>query len=174
MAVTPAVQEFLRHANVAYTTFHHPPAFTATDEAAVTHTPALRWAKTVACFADGRPILAVVPSHFVVDLQRLAEVASAVSVRLAREDEFKSLFPECEPGAMPPFGPLYHQRVFLEARLAMEQVLVFHAGTHRDAVRMHVADFVDLVGPVMARFSGPRNKPCESCASAGGNRKTAR
>ena len=85
------------------------------------------------------------------------QVASALSVRLAREDEFKSLFPECEPGAMPPFGPLYHQRVFLEARLAMEQVMVFHAGTHRDAVRMHVADFVDLVGPVMARFGGPRH-----------------
>jgi Ala-tRNA(Pro) deacylase len=163
MAVTPAVQEFLRRSNVAYTTFHHPPAFTAADEAAVTHTPAVRWAKTVACFADGRPILAVVRAHFLVDLQRLAQVASAVSVRLAREDEFESLFPGCEAGAMPPFGPLYHQRVFLETTLAMEQVMVFHAGTHRDAVRMHVADFVDLMGPVMARFGEPVDKPYETC-----------
>jgi len=84
MAVTPAVQEFLRQSNVAYTTFHHPPAFTAAEEAAVTHTPAVRWAKTVACFADGRPILAVVPSHFLVDLQRLRADYASRDGRLAR------------------------------------------------------------------------------------------
>jgi Ala-tRNA(Pro) deacylase len=155
VAITPAVHEFLRRSNVAYTAFPHRPAFTAAEEAAVTHTPGFRWAKTIACFADGRPILAVVPAHFLVDLTRLASVADATDVRLAREDELEWLFPECEAGAMPPFGPLYHQRVFLEAALALEPVIAFHAGTHRDAVRMHVEDFVNLVRPVMARFGEP-------------------
>jgi Ala-tRNA(Pro) deacylase len=155
MAITPAVHEFLRQTNVAYSAFPHPPAFTAAEEAAVTHTPGLRWAKTVSCFADGRPILAVVPAHFFVNLTRLTEVADAATVRLAREDELKGLFPECEAGAMPPFGPLYHQRVFLDTTLALEPIIAFHAGTHRDAVRMHVDDFVDVVQPVMARFGEP-------------------
>jgi len=155
MAVTPAVQEFLRQSNLAYTVFPHRPAFSAAEEAAVTHTPGVRWAKTVACFADGRPILAVVPAHYLVDLERLAKVASVEHVRLAREDELAWLFPECEAGAMPPFGPLYHQRVYLESALALEPVIAFHAGTHRDAVRMHVQDFVELVQPVMARFGEP-------------------
>src|SRR6266545_167684 len=123
MAITPAVQEFLRQSNVAYTVFPHRPAFTAAEEAAVTHTPGVRWAKTIACFADSQPILAVVPAHFLVDVVRLAEVAGAEHVRLARKDELEWLFPECEPGAMPPFGPLFHQRVFLETALAMEPVI---------------------------------------------------
>jgi Ala-tRNA(Pro) deacylase len=155
MAITPAVHEFLRQTNVAYSAFPHPPAFTAAEEAAVTHTPGVRWAKTVSCFADGRPILAVVPAHFFVNLTRLAEVADAATVRLAREDELTGLFPECETGAMPPFGPLYHQRIFLDTTLALEPIIAFHAGTHRDAVRMHVDDFVDVVRPVMARFGEP-------------------
>lgn len=155
MAITPAVHEFLRQSNVAYAAFPHRPAFTASEEAAVTHTPGVRWAKTIACFADGHPILAVVPAHFLVDLRRLADLADATHVRLAREDELAWLFPECEAGAMPPFGPLYHMRVFLEATLALEPVMAFHAGTHRDAVRMHVDDFVNLVGPVMGRFGEP-------------------
>ena len=155
MAITPAVHEFLRQTNVAYSAFPHPLAFTAAEEAAVTHTPGVRWAKTVACFADGRPILAVVPAHFLVNLTRLAEVADAATVRLAREDELEDLFPECEAGAMPPFGPLYHQRVFLDTTLALQPIIAFHAGTHRNAVRMHVDDFVDVVQPVMARFGEP-------------------
>jgi Ala-tRNA(Pro) deacylase len=116
MAITPAVHEFLRQSNVAYSAFPHPPAFTAAEVAAVTHTPGIRWAKAVACFADGHPILAVVPAHFFVNLTRLAEVADAAIVRLACEDELTGLFPECETGAMPPFGPLYHLRVFRTRR----------------------------------------------------------
>jgi Ala-tRNA(Pro) deacylase len=155
MAVTPAVQEFLRKSNVAYTVFPHRAAFTAAEEAAVTHTPGFRWAKTVSYFADGRPILAVVPAHYLVDQERLAQVADAGVVRLTREDELEWLFPECEPGAMPPFGPLYRQQVYLDAALALEPIIAFHAGTHTDAIRMHVDDFVTLVAPVMAKFGEP-------------------
>jgi len=155
MAVTPAVQEFLRQSNVAYTVFPQRPAFSAAEEAAVTHTPGFRWAKTVSCFADGRPILAVVPAHYLVDQEQLAQVADAGIVRLAREDELDWLFPDCEPGAMPPFGPMYRQQVFLERSLALEPVIAFHAGTHSDAIRMHVEDFIKLVRPVMARFGEP-------------------
>jgi len=77
MAITPAIHEFLRQTNVAYSAFPHRSAFSAAEEAAVTHTPGVRWAKTVACFADGHPILAVVPAHFRVNLTRLAELADA-------------------------------------------------------------------------------------------------
>jgi Ala-tRNA(Pro) deacylase len=153
MAVTPAVHEFLRQSNVAYTIFPHRPAYTAAEEAAATHTPGERWAKTVACFANGRPVLAVVPAQCLVDLAELADILGAVDIRLAREDELEWLFPDCEPGAMPPFGPLYHQRVVLDSALAMEPVMVFHAGTHRDAIRMHVSDFVMICRPIMGRVA---------------------
>jgi len=155
MAVSPTIQEFLRRSNVAYSVLPHAPAYTAQEEAAVTHTSGWRWAKSVVCFVDGEPVQAVVPAHFVVNLDRLAMIAGASSIRLAREDELQWLFPECEAGAMPPLGPLYRQRVFLDSSLALEPSIAFNAGTHRDAVRMRVQDFVMVARPTIGRFGEP-------------------
>ena len=120
MPVTASVQEFLRCANVAYSVLPHTPAYTAQDEAAVTHTPGRDWAKAVVFFADGEPIQAVVPADRLVDLDRLAMLAGAGELRLASEDELTWLYPDCERGAMPPLGPLYKQRVFVDQLLAAE------------------------------------------------------
>jgi Ala-tRNA(Pro) deacylase len=153
--ITSSIQEFLGRSNVPYAVFPHPPAYTAQEEASVTHTSGQRWAKSVACFADGIPVLAVVPAHCLVDLERLADIVDATSVRLATEDELQWLFMDCEPGAMPPLGPLYHQRVFLDSSLALGTTMSFNGGTHKDAIRMRVEDFIDLTAPVMGRFAVP-------------------
>jgi len=155
MSVTASVHEFLRNANVAYTVFPHPAAYTAQEEASVTHTSGWRWAKAVVCFADGEPVQAVVPAHYIVDLERLAVVANATSVRLAHEGELQWLYPDCEAGAMPPLGPLYRQRVFLDSSLALEPTIAFNGGTHRDAIRMRMEDFILIAQPVMGRFGEP-------------------
>jgi hypothetical protein len=52
MAVSASVQEFLRQSHVGYAVFPHAPAYTAQEEAAVTHVPGRAWAKPVVCFAD--------------------------------------------------------------------------------------------------------------------------
>ena len=153
MAVTATLQEFLRRSNVAYTVFPHPAAFTAQEEAAVTHTPGRDWAKAVSCFADGEPILAVVPADLHVDLVRLARLAGAEDVRLAREDELDWLYPDCERGAMPPLGPLYRQPVFVDAALADEEEIVFNGGTHVDAIAMAYDDFASLARPTVGHFA---------------------
>lgn len=155
MSVTPSIQEFMRQANVAYTVFPHAAAYTAQEEASVTHTSGWRWAKSVVCFIDGEPVQAVVPAHYLVNLDRLALVANATTIRLAREDELPWLFPECEAGAMPPLGPLYRQRVFLDSSLATEPTIAFNGGTHRDAIRMRTSDFISIAHPVMGRFGEP-------------------
>ena len=156
MAVTASVQEFLRQANVAYTVFPHLPAYTAQEDAAVTHIPGRDWAKAVICFADNEPIQAVVPADLVVNLDRLAALAGAGTMRLAREDELAWLFPDCERGAMPPLGPLYKQRVFVDDRLAAERQIVFNAGTHADAVRMRYEDFAAITRPIVGSFAQRR------------------
>jgi Ala-tRNA(Pro) deacylase len=153
MAVVPTLQEYLRRSNVAYTVFPHPAAFTAQEEAAVTHTPGRDWAKVVACFADGEPILAVVPADLHVDLVRLARLAGADDVRLAREEELDWLYPDCERGAMPPIGPLYRQPVFVDSALAAEEEIVFNGGTHVDAIAMTYEDFALLARPTVGRFA---------------------
>ena len=153
MSVTLAVQDFLRRANVPYTVFPHVPAYTAQTEAAVTRIPGRAWAKAVVCFADGRPIQAVVAADCLVDLDRLAVFAGASEIRLAREDELDWLFPDCERGAMPPFGPLYKQAVFVDEALSSEVRIAFNAGTHGDAIEMRFEDFAAIARPVIGRFA---------------------
>ena len=80
-------------------------------------------------------------------------VLGASAVRLAREDEFATLYPDAEPGAMPPLGPLYGQRVIVDEQLTMNADIVFDAGTHSDAIRMSYPDFERLVGPIVGDFA---------------------
>jgi len=133
----------------------HRLAYTAQEEAAVIHIPGRDWVKVVTCFVDGRPIEAVVPAPMVVNLDALLELAGGCVIRLAREDELTRMYPGCEPGAMPPFGPLYGQSVFVDVTLAREPVLVFNAGTHTEAIGMRWADIAASVRPIVGRFAEP-------------------
>ncbi len=153
MAATSAIHEFLREAHVAYTVLPHRPAYTAQEEAAAMHVPGRDWAKVVICFVDGEPIQAVLSAPLVVNLDRLLELAGGDEIRLAREEELRRLFPDSEPGAMPPFGPLYGQQVFADVALAAEPEVVFNAGTHTEAIRMRWADFAASVRPIVGRFA---------------------
>jgi Ala-tRNA(Pro) deacylase len=147
------IHEFLREAHVPYTVVPHRPAFTAQEEAAATHVPGRDWAKVVACVIDGSPVEAVVPAPSYVNLERLRELAGGNAIRLAHEEELRRLFPDCELGAMPPFGPLYGQTVYVDAALASEERIVFNAGTHRDAIAMRWNDFVKMVNPIVGKFA---------------------
>ena len=155
MPSTSSIHEFLREAHVAYTVVPHSPAFTAQEEAAATHVPGRDWAKVVICLMDGEPIQAVLPAPLTVNLTRLLAFAGGSEIRLAQEEELRRLFPECEPGAMPPFGPLYGQPVFADVALAAEPEIVFNAGTHTEAIRMRWADFAASVRPIVGKFAEP-------------------
>ncbi len=153
MAIPASVSRFVADGGVPFTMLHHPPAFTAQREAAAAHVPGREWAKTVVCMADGRPLLVVLPAHYKVDLHALKAVADAGEVRLATEREFAAFYPECETGAMAPLGPLYGQPVFVDQSLTTDPEIVFHAGTHTDAIRMRYSDFVKLVHPIAGAFA---------------------
>jgi Ala-tRNA(Pro) deacylase len=153
MAIPASIERFVRESGVSYTPIHHRVAFTAQEEAAATHVPGMEWAKTVVCIADGKPILAVLPAHYRLDLYALRTLIGATSVRLAAEHEFSGLYPDCETGAMVPFGTLYHQQVFVDESLAADPYVVFNAGTHVDAMRMKFADFAHLTRPLFGRIA---------------------
>lgn len=153
MAGTSSIHRFLHDAQVPYNVMPHPPAFTAQEEAAATHVPGRNWAKVVVCFVDGRAVEVMLPATALVDLQRLLELAGGEAIRLANEAELRQLFPECEPGAMPPFGPLYHEPVFADVALAGEEEIAFNGGTHNEAIAMRWADFARTVRPIVGRFA---------------------
>lgn len=155
MAIASALREYLTSEDVSYVAFTHPVAFTAQEEAARAHVPGWAWAKIVVCFADDEAIQAVLPAPMNVDLGRLRALAHAAVLRLAREDEMAGLYPGCEPGAEPPFGPLFHQRVFVDERLAETEEVVFNGGTHRDAIRMGYRELVEMTNAIVGRFGRP-------------------
>jgi Ala-tRNA(Pro) deacylase len=154
--IPSSIADYLERNHARYTVMPHPEAFTAQEEAAAAHVPGNEWAKAVVCFADDQPILAVLPASCAVDLDRLQHSVNAHSIRLAKEAEFARLYQDCEPGAMPPFGPLYGQRVFVDRRLTADPEVVFSGGSHHDAIRMPYREFERLAQPVVAEFaSGP-------------------
>jgi len=155
MAIAESISDFLKRERVPYTLFVHRAAYTAQHEAEVSHIQGRHWAKIVVCFADSEPIQAVLPAHLMVDLERLAALAQAHEVRLAREAEIWGMYPECELGAMPPFGPIYKQRVFVDRSFVGDPEMVFNAGTHTDALCMHYNDFAEIVRPTVGTFAKP-------------------
>jgi Ala-tRNA(Pro) deacylase len=153
MAIPASISSYLEQHGVNFSVVHHPLAYTAQEEAALAHVPGHEWAKAVVCIVDGEPTLAVLPADRVVNFDRLRRVCGARDARLASEAELRPLYADCEVGAMPPLGPLYKQRVVVDASLAADPEIVFNAGSHRDAIRMRYQDFEELVKPTVGEFA---------------------
>jgi Ala-tRNA(Pro) deacylase len=152
MALLACITEVLERERMPYVAFWHPPAYTALEQAALSHIPGRCAVKVVVCIADERPLQAIVPAHYRVDLDRLRQIAGAATIRLANEEEIGALYPEFEIGAAPPFGTIYGHRVFVEQCFVGEPEMVFDAGTHTASICMHYFDFADLVKPTVATF----------------------
>jgi Ala-tRNA(Pro) deacylase len=144
--------EFLNAHNVKYVTITHSPAFTAQEIAASAHIPAKELAKTVMVNIDGKMAMAVLPASSKVNLEGLKNAAGAKTAELASEDEFQRAFPDCDIGAMPPFGNLYGMEVFASEALAQDEEIAFNAGSHVELVRLAYKDFERQVRPRVAKF----------------------
>ncbi|HXX37859.1 MAG TPA: YbaK/EbsC family protein [bacterium] len=147
------LQEYLGRAGVAYEVTHHPPRNTAQGLAQVEHIPGRFVAKVVMVFADAQLLMIVAPATSHVDLTWVREATGALRVRLAQEYEFCNYFPDCEIGAMPPFGHLYGLPVLVDTALTRDPVIMFNAGDHRQTITMTYADFARLEQPRVGIFA---------------------
>ena len=93
------------------------------------------------------------PAPYQVVLEKAGKVLGAEEARLAEEEEFEGAFPDCEVGAMPPFGNLYDLPVYVEEALAEDETIFFRAGTHTDTMSVRYVDFEQLVEPTVAEFA---------------------
>lgn len=150
------LRDFLDRQQVKYMVFSHTLAYTAQGVAAVSHVSGKELAKTVIIKLDGEFAMAVVPAARHVDLPLLKTVSGARTVELATEQEFKDKFPDCETGAMSPFGNLYGMPVYADERIAATKEITFNAGTHRDLVRMHWEDLERMVHPKIANITSSK------------------
>lgn len=147
------LERYLGDQQIAYQIQHHPLAFTAQKIAEYEHISGKQVVKSVIVHADGKPALLVLSAASRVDLNKVQEHLGAQEVRLAREDEFRMLFPDCEVGAMPPFGNLYNIPIYVEKDLARQETIVFPIGTHTETMSLKYEDFERLAQPTVCEFA---------------------
>lgn len=155
MATPLWIQKLLRASGIRFEERHHPEAFTAQTVAHEEHISGHRMAKVVVVIADGQPVELVLPASRQLDFERVATVLHAHDVRLAREEEMKTVFADCEVGATPALRHWKGVDVLMDRSLDVEGDILFQAGTHQDAIRLNFRDWFELVQPRVAVFARP-------------------
>lgn len=150
------LKEFLDKLNIHYLSIPHSTAYTAQGIAAVTHISGKELAKTVIVKLDDELVMAVLPASHQVDLDMLKAATGTKTAATASEREFREKFPDCETGAMPPFGNLYDMKVFVEESLTKDTEIAFNAGSHNELIRLAFADYLRAVNPVVLKFTSMR------------------
>jgi len=147
------LKEFLDEKKIKYVAIKHSSAYTAQEIAASAHIPGKDVAKTVIIKIDGKMAMAVLPASYKVSFDHLKEALGVNEVRLAYEQEFMDKFPDCEVGAMPPFGNIYGMEVFVAESLSEEEEIAFNACSHTELIKMKFSDFEKLVKPKRINFT---------------------
>ena len=146
------LKAFLDKQAVKYVSIQHSTAYTAQEIAALAHVSGRDFAKTVIVLIEGETAMVVLPANRQLVISELREMLDISHVRLASESEFKDVFPDCEIGAMPPFGNLYKMKTYVTANLADEPEIAFNAGTHTEIIKLSYLDFERLVNPTVLDF----------------------
>ena len=147
------IKEFLDEHSIKYTIIKHSSEYTAQEISASAHISGKELAKTVVIKIDGKMAMAVLPASYKISFDELKEALGVEKVRLAYEQEFIDKFPDCEVGAMPPFGNIYGMEVYVAESLTDDEEIVFNACLHTELIRMKYKDFEELVKPKRMKFS---------------------
>ena len=143
------LKNYLDQNKVHYVSVNHSPAYTAQEIAKRTHIKGSQLAKTVIVTIDGAMSMIVLPASSRIRWDRFIKSMGTDFIALADEDEFQDRFPNCEVGAMPPFGNLFGMTVFLCDELAKNDEIAFSAGSHSEILKMKFEDYQALVEPVI-------------------------
>jgi Ala-tRNA(Pro) deacylase len=163
---TMRVSQFLSDQQITFEEMVHPPAFTSQKLARFLHISG-RWVmKSILLKGSHGFLLAVLPAPQLIDLPRLSAHFGG-PVRLATVAELTEHFPDCEWGAVMPFGQLYGLRTILEATIPFDATIVFEAQRHALAIRMQCRDFVMLEHPERVHFARNRVRPDQPRPCAG-------
>ena len=147
MSISKKLTEMLDEKNVDYEVLHHPVTYTAQETAASVHRPGREVVKSVILTDGADYVMAVVDAPHQVDLDKFSRLSGMKNPSLTGENKIRELFPDCEPGAMPPFGNLYDIQVYVDSHLEADDTITFNAGSHFEAIRMKFLDFKDICEP---------------------------
>jgi len=153
MAILKKLKAYLEKNQVRYELGVHEMLYTAQEIAATLHVPGKELAKVVMVTADGKMVMLVLPASYRVETKKLKKVLKCKRLGIAKEKDFEEVFPDCEVGAMPPFGNLYNLEVWVDRVLAEDEFVVFQAGSHVETLKIRYNDYARLVNPKAGDFS---------------------
>jgi prolyl-tRNA editing enzyme YbaK/EbsC (Cys-tRNA(Pro) deacylase) len=108
---------------------------------------------------NGLPASAIVPEGYELGPARLSQALAGARVEPMLESELDAIFPETEIGCMGPFESPFGTTVYLDENLLQFPTLVFCpkmlSGKKGECFRLPIADFQELVHPVVVRLSPP-------------------
>jgi Ala-tRNA(Pro) deacylase len=143
------LEKYFNENGIGFQAMTHPTAYTAQDVAAAQKVKGKQVAKVVMVLVDAKVVMLVMPASYRIDFPKLNHALKVKEARLAKEEEFSNLFPDCDTGAMPPFGNLYNVPVYVDRALTENPEIVFQAGSHRDTLKISYADYARLAQPVV-------------------------
>lgn len=144
MAIAEKVKSYLDNKHIGYQILQHSLAYTAMETAGAQHIPGKQLIKSVIVKADGKYLMCVLSSNYLINFEKLKKITKSKEAYLATEAEIENLFPDCEIGAGPPFGELFGLEVLVDRVVSENEEIVFNAGTHTDTVKIKYQDFARL------------------------------
>jgi Ala-tRNA(Pro) deacylase len=144
MAMAETIECYLLQHRVDYELVAHPRTYSSHDSAKAAHVAEDHIAKAVIVRDEQGYAMVVIPGDHWVKLEALQREADRDFV-LAAESDVTRLFPDCEPGAIPPLGPAYGLDTFLDESLTSLANVYFEAGDHVDLVHVNGKAFHELL-----------------------------
>ena len=146
------LEALLRDRGVEYWSHYHAVAYSAQETAEKDHVSGRSFAKPVIVFADGLLKMLVVAAPDRVDLECARVAIGASDLELAHEQQFADQFPDCELGAMPPFGSLYNLSTYIDQALSEQDTIAFSAGSHTDTLVLRASDYLSCESPTVVQL----------------------
>ena len=144
MAIATTLMGYLEEKGIDYRLVEHAHTETARDSAVAAGLPPHQVAKAIVlCDEDGY-VLSVVPANHSLELGWVNQELGR-SLELASEKEFRNLFVDCEPGAVPALGEAYGVQVIWDDELAYTADIYIEAGDHEHLIWLERRDFRKLM-----------------------------
>lgn len=144
MTIATRLQAYLNEHQIDYEVVRHPYSERALNTAHVACVPVKSMVKAVILKDAEGYVMAIVPS---INKLMLSWINTKMDRRLnlVSETQIKSLFPDCDPGAVPAMGTAYGLKTCWDDELNSVQDLYIEGGNHRDLVHLQREQFKRLL-----------------------------
>ncbi len=150
MAINARLQRYLDRTRSSYAVLPHREAYTAPEIARRAHVSGDQLAKVLIVRSpDVQHFMIVLPASRQLDLPVIERVMGIAGLCLEDERGLRRMFPDCEVGAMPPFGALYGLAMYLDPCLLEHEDIFFQAGNHHEVVLMRTQQYEDIARPFL-------------------------